>query len=149
MGADSMSWNAGHNEFFNGMGFDDARVVLGTALNPEQVHPFLQDDAHATILVFLMQQETAQHLLAQADARILSHFTGSRPAIPMPSKVLQTCRDHDQWPYPGGFHGVREFHVLQIRRLQETHLGDLARGWPRCEDCWLGSGSGARLLVGG
>merc|ERR1712008_237063 len=47
--ADSMSWKAGHNEFFNGMTFDDARVVLGTALNPEQVHPFLQDDAHATI----------------------------------------------------------------------------------------------------
>jgi cathepsin B len=47
--ADGMSWKAGHNEFFNGMAFDDARVVLGTALNPEQVHPFLQDDAHATI----------------------------------------------------------------------------------------------------
>jgi len=47
--ADGMSWKAGHNEFFNGMTFDDARVVLGTALNPEQVHPFLQDDAHATI----------------------------------------------------------------------------------------------------
>jgi len=28
---------------FNGMTFDDARIVLGTALNPEQVHPFLQD----------------------------------------------------------------------------------------------------------
>merc|ERR1711983_137459 len=40
---DGMSWKAGHNEFFNGMTFDDARVVLGTALNPEQVHPFLQE----------------------------------------------------------------------------------------------------------
>merc|ERR1712008_566978 len=50
-------------------------------------------------------------------------------------------RDHDQWPYPGGFHGVQELHVLQIRRLQETHLGDLARGWPRCEDCWWGANS--------
>jgi len=40
---DRMSWKAGHNEFFNGMTFDDARIVLGTALNPEQVHPFLQD----------------------------------------------------------------------------------------------------------
>jgi len=43
---DGMSWKAGHNEFFNGMTFDDARIVLGTALNPEQVHPFLQDDVH-------------------------------------------------------------------------------------------------------
>jgi len=43
-------WNAGHNEFFNGMTFDDARVALGTDLSPEHVHPFLEDGAYATIL---------------------------------------------------------------------------------------------------
>jgi len=46
---DGATWKAGHNEFFNGMTFDDARVVLGTALNPERVHPFLEDSVHTEI----------------------------------------------------------------------------------------------------
>lgn len=43
------TWTAGPNEFFDGLTFDDARVVLGTALNPEDAHPPLNDTVYAAI----------------------------------------------------------------------------------------------------
>lgn len=46
-----VTWKAGVNEFFNGMTFDDAKVFLGTTLNPENVHPARNESVYAAIKV--------------------------------------------------------------------------------------------------
>eukprot|EP00442_Polarella_glacialis_P055757 CAMPEP_0115103546 /NCGR_PEP_ID=MMETSP0227-20121206/34677_1 /TAXON_ID=89957 /ORGANISM="Polarella glacialis, Strain CCMP 1383" /LENGTH=330 /DNA_ID=CAMNT_0002500079 /DNA_START=36 /DNA_END=1028 /DNA_ORIENTATION=+ len=43
------SWKAGVNKFFAGMTFDDARVFLGTALNPHEHHATLEDSVYEAI----------------------------------------------------------------------------------------------------
>merc|ERR1719188_962296 len=43
------TWKAGVNEFFEGMTFDDAKVFLGTILNPEHVHPTRNESVYAAI----------------------------------------------------------------------------------------------------
>jgi len=45
-----MPWKAGHNSFFDGMSFNDARVLLGTAAPDElQIHATLDNSAYAAV----------------------------------------------------------------------------------------------------
>merc|ERR1711939_1140556 len=49
--ANGATWVAGHNDFFNGMTFDDARPILGTALShvSEHLNSTLSDSVYASL----------------------------------------------------------------------------------------------------
>jgi len=49
--ANGATWVAGHNDFFNGMTFDDARPILGTALShvSEHLNSTLSDSVYAAL----------------------------------------------------------------------------------------------------
>merc|ERR1712204_83277 len=46
-------------------------------------------------------------------------------------------RPDAEWTYPGWFLGLKELHVLSIGHLPQAQ-GRAGRGWPCCEDRWVG-----------